>query len=380
MIRLIVWRNHPSVSVGSLVMVILWVGLLVLRPVSGLATDQLQQHWHQPKAGQSPLPTLQSCGECHPDKLRAWQGSHHAKAFSPGLVGQLLTMDKTAISQCLSCHAPLAEQLQAPLTQDSSAKQGISCLVCHLRDGQIVGPHLDKPAANTTSSHHKSVAVAWFSDAQFCGSCHQFPLSYAINGKPLENTLQEWQNSSFAQQGVTCQSCHMPGRQHLFRGIHDPETVREAVDIQVSQDDRGAVLTLTSVAVGHRFPTYVVPRVRLIGRLLDRDGQLVLGGMRLTTIQRQVESGPQGWVEISDTRLQVGQSARVTVPWRVGKNSGTTIQFQVVVQPDYYYSEVTYPALLQQKRPSLAQTLIRKAQTVARENSYTLYEKSVQLR
>jgi hypothetical protein len=48
----------------------------------------------------------EACGQCHQDHYGEWQGSLHAQAFSPGLVGQLLIFDREAIAACLQCHAP----------------------------------------------------------------------------------------------------------------------------------------------------------------------------------------------------------------------------------------------------------------------------------
>ncbi len=63
----------------------------------------------------------------------------------------------------------------------------------------------------------------WKSD--FCAVCHQFSPDQAINGKLLENTVEGWRQSPQAAAGQTCQSCHMPSRRHLWRGIHDPDMV-----------------------------------------------------------------------------------------------------------------------------------------------------------
>jgi len=53
------------------------------------------------------------CGQCHADQFNQWRTSRHAQAFSPGLVGQLLTFDTSDTAECLQCHAPLAEQRTA---------------------------------------------------------------------------------------------------------------------------------------------------------------------------------------------------------------------------------------------------------------------------
>ena len=63
-------------------------------------------HWSAPERSLAP----ESCAECHADQYEQWRTSLHAGAFSPGLVGQLLTYDAVQISGCMQCHAPLAEQ------------------------------------------------------------------------------------------------------------------------------------------------------------------------------------------------------------------------------------------------------------------------------
>ena len=64
-----------------------------------------------------------------------------------------------------------------------------------------------------------------FEDSRFCAHCHQFPDDGPrIAGKLQEDTYQQWLASDYARQDAgkqTCQSCHMPDRKHLWRGIHD---------------------------------------------------------------------------------------------------------------------------------------------------------------
>jgi hypothetical protein len=79
------------------------------------------------------------------------------------------------------------------------------------------------------------------------------------------------------ERGFICQSCHMPeidrpvatnspirrGRQHLWRGGHDPDMIKRAVAVEVKADppspkpgDRVAfTLTLVNAGAGHKIPT-----------------------------------------------------------------------------------------------------------------------------
>ena len=118
-------------------------------------------YWRQPLAPQGEAPrswtpeerslTPESCGACHGDKLEEWRTSLHAKGFSPGLVGQLLTYDAAESAACMQCHAPMAEQREAfeaarhkaeshPFTDRGLADAGNSCGGCHLRSHRHFGP------------------------------------------------------------------------------------------------------------------------------------------------------------------------------------------------------------------------------------------------
>jgi len=57
------------------------------------------------------------------------------------------------------------------------------------------------------------------------------PDGFALNGKLLQSTYDEWKASRFARQGVQCQDCHMPDRRHRWRGIHDADMVRSGLTI-----------------------------------------------------------------------------------------------------------------------------------------------------
>jgi len=77
-------------------------------------------HWQLPVQHQGLDDSFapQYCATCHADKYQEWQGSQHSKAFSPGLVGQIMDYKDSDARNCLTCHAPLAEQ------QDEAMHQG----------------------------------------------------------------------------------------------------------------------------------------------------------------------------------------------------------------------------------------------------------------
>ncbi|MBI3628436.1 MAG: cytochrome c554 and C-prime, partial [Candidatus Rokubacteria bacterium] len=85
--------------------------------------------------------------------------------------------------------------------------------------------------------HNGVTRTPAFLRSEFCASCHQFGADgFALNGKLLENTYEEWRASPAARAGRQCQDCHMPDRRHLWRGIHDPDMVKSGVEISLTTD------------------------------------------------------------------------------------------------------------------------------------------------
>lgn len=222
--------------------------------------------------------------------------------------------------------------------------------------------------------HGGAERLVAFERSEFCAGCHQFPREAAVNGKALENTFVEWQASPFAAQGRTCQSCHMPGRQHLFRGIHDPEMVASGLATRIETSPERVRFSLTSSAVGHAFPTYTTPRVALRSVALDRSGGEVAGTEREHVIQRRVSVSSTGWIEHSDTRLLPGETASLDSPWQ----GYDAVKIWLEVFPDNFYQREVYPELLKDlKSGSPAWTLIKQAIERAERSKFRLFEQVV---
>lgn len=356
-------------------------------------------YWHLPLAPQGKAPAKwseeerslapQSCGLCHVDKYEEWKTSLHARAFSPGLVGQLLTYNAGQTASCMKCHAPLFEQGQAfeaaraagtvhrPEAQGLAAA-GNACGGCHLRGFQHHGPPQRDSgttgAGDPAAPHGGVYRSPDFEKPEFCGTCHQFPPQMAINGKPLENVVVEWRNSPFAARGITCQKCHMPDRQHLWRGIHDPQTVEAGLSARFDAGGGTARFELTNSGVGHAFPTYVTPKVVMRAVAFDKSGAPRPETAETTasyTIQRVVAFVNGLWVEHSDSRLLPGKTAVLELPW--GKSR--RIRMWLEVEPDDFYDHQVYDGLLRGMAPaSEAARLIRLADERASTSGYRLFE------
>lgn len=368
-------------------------------------TQFLDVHWQRPLAPQGEAPpqfTPQemaldpaSCGACHVQQFLDWSGARHAKAMGPGVLGQLMDTDPQAPDEqqaCLRCHAPLAEQadslVAALLGEDPGSDaglhaQGVTCAACHVRGHQHFGPARrdgSVPKPEDRLPHGGWQVSTAFADSRFCASCHQFePDGYALNGKLLENTYAEWKASPYAEKGRHCQSCHMPDRRHLWRGIHDADMVRSGVTIEIAPPrvERGAVhagLTVRNTGTGHHFPTYVTPSVVLEIMQLDGAGQAIDGTRRDYLIARQVPLDLSH--EIADTRLAPG--AQATLDYALPRQRGaTTLVYRVRVEPDAFYT--AFFRSLIDVGAGRGEAMIRRALADSLASPYILFEERLEI-
>ena len=386
-LRLQSWPKWPLV-------LLVVCGATVHAQSGGERALDLDAFWHQPLASQRKPPAQWSpvegslapadCGQCHAEIHAQWQTSRHAHAFSPGLVAQILTYDAAETAECLQCHATLAEQREAfeaarerGLGHRSDAQglaaAGNSCGGCHLRDWRHYGPPQRETGSTGASAlpapHGGVFRSAAFEQAEFCSTCHQLAADTAINGKPLQNTYAEWRASPQAAQKMVCQTCHMPDRAHLWRGIHDPAMVAKGLTPQFQVDAQKARFEIANTGVGHAFPTYAVARVVMQAVALDRDGSPQLQTLRSYVIARRMRYEGNGWVELSDTRLLPGRSAAIELAW----NGSNRIRVWLDIIPDDFYAREVFPGLIQTLQGQ-ARELAVQAQAAATVSPFRLYE------
>jgi hypothetical protein len=359
------------------------------------------RHWQAPLDPQGPAPAQfspveaslapEACGTCHPAQLADWRTSTHAAAMGPGVAGQLVEMlatePRTALA-CHECHAPLAEQ--APIRPDTLEAnpdfdptlraRGVPCAACHVRGHQRFGPprrdgSLASAAPRERLPHGGVTRTPAYLASEFCRGCHQFgPEGYALEGKLLQDTYNEWKASRFAAAGVQCQDCHMPDRRHLWRGIHDRDMVRQGLAISVVDEAAGpghvaARLVVESTGVGHRFPTYVTPIVVLRAELVDAAGRAIAGSREEIRIGREVTLDLVR--ELADTRLPPG--GRAELPYRRRLAAGAVAaRLRVVVYPDAFYTAF-FEALLRQGA-GRGEPEIRAALAETRRSAFTVFE------
>ncbi len=313
---------------------------LTFPPPATVDTSTVRGYWPVPVPAQGGQLSSVSCVACHAAQFGDWSGARHAIAMGPGVWAQMNDQPELG-GMCQSCHTPLRDQW----TDSYLQSDGVGCNACHSRASQKFGP----PSLPTTiaplvarypSPHGPVNTRDFFESADFCAGCHQFAEGRApvVNGAYLENTVEEWRVSRAAREGKTCQTCHMPDRRHLFRGIHDPETVRNGVkwtlDARLTGGRVDVRMTLTNANTGHAFPTYVVPEVWMRIQLVNRYEAGPVVAERL--IARRVVFERGQWTELSDTRLRQDETATLDFAGALPEGA-VAVLASVLVRPDAYH-------------------------------------------
>lgn len=371
----------------------------------------LQKHWKvpvppqgQPPAHFSPLEASlnpKDCGLCHPTQFLDWQTTIHSKSMGPGVYGQLLDMadsDPETYTLCATCHTPLSEQIPHqqngqsfrpnPVFDAALQQSGLVCAACHVRQHQRFGPprRAEWPPipADTVLPHGGFVETPAFQRSEFCKSCHQFgPTDLALNGKLLENTYNEWKESPYATAGIQCQNCHMPDRRHLWRGIHDPEMVKQAMTITITPDPLvarigeklQATITMINSGAGHYLPTYVTPKIFIESFLVDAQGQELENSMQQAVIGRDITLDLSQ--EIYDTRIPP-RMARAFAYTRVVPATATALRVRVVVHPDHFYKHF-FEATLQNGGGGKGRQHLEAALQNTINSPFTVFERDLPL-
>jgi len=313
--------------------------------------------------------------------------------MGPGVLGQFVGGSSDQIQECLNCHAPLWEQAdslqkffksemvaESHYSEEQLHSHGVMCSACHMRNGRWYGPPrkqgLPPPDPKSNIPHWGWTTEVAFEDPMFCAPCHQFPeTGYALNGKLIENTIEEWKASDHAARGTTCQHCHMPSRRHLWRGIHDADMVRAGVrietrDISTTCRELTASLSITNNGTGHFFPSYVTPSVVLEIYQEDARGMMLDETRQDLVIARDVSLDLS--IEYSDTRLAPQETAVLTYT-QDRSPTAVTLVLRVRVEPDAFYARF-YKAMLESELDYEARKLIERALAETDETPFVLFE------
>ncbi|MDP6964032.1 MAG: multiheme c-type cytochrome, partial [Planctomycetota bacterium] len=120
---------------------------------------------------QAALHSSTQCLECHANVAEEWQASHHAFAFENPEVRKL--SNDFANQECIACHAPQPVLKFAAgervLARQSERALGVDCLACHAITGQGVATSNRQPA---TDAPCRPQYVERMSSVELCASCH----------------------------------------------------------------------------------------------------------------------------------------------------------------------------------------------------------------
>lgn len=374
--------------------------VLLLIPLIASAVPEIMEagafdfnkHWQTPIPPQGKPPKEfsgkeasllpQDCGVCHVEQYVDWSNSRHSLSMGPGVLGQLNEpwLDRKTQELCLNCHAPLGEQRKYsfreeeepgpnPVRDEELALTGLSCSACHVRKHVRYGPASEK-VLDSPLPHSGFVAVENFGDSRFCRPCHQFETwGRKVNGKLLEDTYAQWQRSDYAVDGIRCADCHMPGRRHFWKGIHDRQMVKDGVDINTGYDGENVTVTIENNGVGHYFPTYVTPQVAI--RLFH-----ITGGNEELVGERWI-----GWKvsldlseEIYDTRIKPGGARAFVFKAPRARSDDEKLLLRVFVYPDEFYNRF-FKSLISDPQDGVDIALIREAYEGSQKSAFALFEK-----
>ena len=272
------------------------------------------------------------CANCHEQIVEEWKTTIHANAWKDPYFLIDYEFDGS-LQICLNCHTPLVNQQESLVTgfRDSDKldpilvpnpnfdkalqDEGVTCAVCHIKDGFIVGPNGVKTDAHPVKKDER------FSDGSgVCKRCHW------VQGDRWDVFLKLPPCGNFAEieetgKKIDCVKCHMPkvtrshavgapkrkGGSHTWRGGHDRDMVKQALKVDlIAESENKYRLDLTNIGTEHRLPTGTPDRhLLVIFRALDKSGQLIYEKKEL--LERVILWRPF-IVDLWDTRLRYNET------------------------------------------------------------------------
>lgn len=334
-----------------LVLVLAFVGWRMIRPMQIFVVSPAFERPVDTRRAPAMFPTLRAaeCGGCHRDILAEWSTTIHSQAWTDPYFQVDWKFDGSP-QICKNCHIPLDRQ-QAflvtgfhddekwdPVLEPNPAfdaelqHEGVTCTACHLRAGRILGVRGDTDAPHPVEKIgngnevcircHVVSGKRWDTFFRFppCGTVAEIKSS---RKERFVETAEEMSGEEIAALG--CVDCHMPlterplvaaaaprqTRRHLWRGGHDPETVKNGLTIDFrerlnsSHDRRTFVLSLSNTGAAHYIPTGTPDRhltVRI--RAMSENGEALAEQAHI--LKRTVMWRPF-IIDLRDTRLPPGE-------------------------------------------------------------------------
>ena len=322
------------------------------------------------------LPSLRAshCGACHTAIYEEWAATTHAVALQD-LQFQAEWKKDGELWLCLNCHTPLENQMErlvtgladgdfrTPVVNENPEfdpvlqAESITCAVCHVRGGAILGPGLDGDTPHLVQTREGGFFQ------RTCEHCHNMQDRLTDTLICTFNTGDEWRASGRAAQGQGCVDCHMPavtrplveggddrpGHRHTWFGAgiakfpSDVETVRAAYhsgyDIELravhhrepTRPERVSIdLAIINSRAGHELPTGDPERFITL-ELLLRDGR----GSRLWAHTERIGELWQWYPkaeQLSDNSLKPGERRELSFDVPLPPAAGGGLRVELVAR------------------------------------------------
>jgi len=346
-----------KIIIVTIALAVAFIGWRLVRPMQIFVVSPVFEKPMDSSKAPAMFPTLRAgeCAVCHRDFFDEWSTSIHSQAWTDPYFQTDWRFDG-APQLCKNCHIPLdrqqehkvlgfydKEKWQPKLSSnpDFDAKlqhEGVTCNVCHLREGKILGVYGDSNAPHPVEKINNGNEICvrchvvsgkrWDSFFKFppCGTVAEIQTS---RGKSFEEESSDMTPGQIASLG--CVECHMPlierslipggkvrpVRQHLWRGGHDPQMVKSGLTISFDQTDSGDpyktkyTLSLANTGAAHYIPTGTPDRHLTVQlRFLDQEGNIL--DEELHTLKRTVMWRPF-IMDLWDTRLPPGEIRQYTI-------------------------------------------------------------------
>ncbi|AOP32855.1 hypothetical protein A0128_02590 [Leptospira tipperaryensis] len=258
------------------------------------------------------LDAAADCKPCHKAVYENWNRSRHRVAHTNEIYRSSFSQEP--MQWCENCHSPLRSSLdQTPFKPE----EGISCNVCHVREGKILAAENPK---SSPKKYHEYIVIDSFGTEELCGSCHQFNFptwtSLANRNSPFEysnlnmqGTVSEWSHSGFANES-NCIDCHLaPSTKntHSFRGGHFLPDLKKSLELEAEYvGPRTIAVRIVSNGIGHSYPTgdlFRALRLKVYSESGKFREEFILRKLYRNATKEEKEKSYEPRVLESDTRI-----------------------------------------------------------------------------
>lgn len=346
-----------TILISVTVIVIVFLGWRLVRPMQIFVVSPAFERPIDTTQAPAMFPTLSAdeCKTCHQEFYKEWSTTIHSQAWTDPYFQVDWHFDGSP-QICKNCHIPLDRQQEHkvigfnddekwdpilepnPKFDTRLQHEGVTCNVCHLRDGKILGIY-----GNTSAPHPVEKLE---NPNQICIRCHvvsgeRWDTFYKVPPCGTVAEIRADRNNPFSEEStkmsieeissLDCVGCHMPllerpmvsggktypTRQHLWRGGHDPEKVKQGLTITFKEaassgtDKRNFTLTISNSGSAHYIPTGTPDR-HLTIRLRAKDIQGNVLNEKQFILKRTTMWRPF-IVDLWDTRLHHDEQREYTL-------------------------------------------------------------------